>query len=303
LDGKVRYSNVEDKKYVYIIPSYERFDKVIELIEDIMKVDPKCLIFLLNDGSNDTNYNLFKNYDTRLIYLENEINLGKKGYWETVNKLFKEVSGYEFTYCVMLNDDLTLTYDFKNKLDLNSSKKKILRLFTPTTLIDKQNWGFENWIDGIFCAPKFFLNSINYTIDKINIPNKVFVSSGVGRQLTEKINKLKIKVDFVGSMVEHIGNEDSKMHPILRKKEPLISDIKNLKLEIKESPKELPKENEKVIPIKSTIEISKKTINYEAVNNTFQKNQRVNTQRPNPSINNKFNRNNTMVIKSFQKKR
>ena len=303
LDGKVRYSNVEDKKYVYIIPSYERFDKVIELIEDIMKVDPKCLIFLLNDGSNDTNYNLFKNYDTRLIYLENEINLGKKGYWETVNKLFKEISGYEFTYCVMLNDDLTLTYDFKNKLDLNSSKKKILRLFTPTTLIDKQNWGFENWIDGIFCTPKFFLNSINYTIDKINIPNKVFVSSGVGRQLTEKINKLKIKVDFVGSMVEHIGNEDSKMHPILRKKEPLISDIKNLKLEIKESPKELPKENEKVIPIKSTIEISKKTINYEAVNNTFQKNQRVNTQRPNPSINNKFNRNNTMVIKSFQKKR
>jgi len=71
----------------------------------------------------------------------------------------------------------------------------------------------------------------------------------------------------------------------------------NIEHEIKE------KNKERLEPIKSTIEISKKTINYDAVNNTFQKNQRLNTQRPNPSMNNKFNRNNTMVIKSFQKKR
>ena len=261
-----------------MIPSYERFDKVIELIEDIMKVDPKCLIFLLNDGSNDPNYNLFKNYDNRLIYLKNEINLGKKGYWETVNKLLKEISNYTFTYCVMLNDDLTLTYNFKNELDLNTSEEKILRLFTPTTLINKQNWGFENWIDGIFCAPKFFLKSINYTIDKITIPKNIFTSSGVGKQLTEKLNKLKIKVDFVGSMVEHIGNEDSKMHPILRKQEPLVSNIENLKLETKEliqeqvlQPQPTPPPHEPV-KITKTLEKTQKQINYEKLNEIFNNN-------------------------------
>jgi hypothetical protein len=66
---------------------------------------------------------------------------------------------------------------------------------------------------------------------------------------------------------------------------------------------ELPKPKEKIIPVKSTIEVSKKTINYDAVNTTFQQNQRSVAQRPNQSMNNKFNRNNTMVLKGFQKKR
>jgi hypothetical protein len=270
LDGKVRYSNVEDKKYVYILPSYERFDKVIELIEDIMKVNPECLIFLINDGSNDDSYGLLENYDSRLIYLQNEKNLGKKGYWKTVNTLFKEISKYDFTYCVMLNDDLTLTYDFKIVLDNNSTKKKILRLFTPTTLLDKKNWGFENWIDGIFCVPKIFLNLINYTVDEINLPDNTLVSSGVGRQLTQKLNKFNIKVDFVGSIVEHNGNEDSKMHPILRKKEPLIGKIENSKLESKDVIKivEPPKE----IIIKKTLEKTNKTIDYSKINQAFNNN-------------------------------
>jgi hypothetical protein len=64
-----------------------------------------------------------------------------------------------------------------------------------------------------------------------------------------------------------------------------------------------PKNNEKMIPIRTTIEISKKTINYDTVNNTFQQNQRPVIQRSTQSINSKFSRNNTMVIKSFQKKR
>lgn len=64
------------------------------------------------------------------------------------------------------------------------------------------------------------------------------------------------------------------------------------------------KVREKNIPIKSTIETSKKTINYETVNNVFNQSQRQTIVRPtNNSTNSKFNRNNTMVIKGFQKKR
>jgi hypothetical protein len=140
-------------------------------------------------------------------------------------------------------------------------------LFTPTTLLNKQNWGFENWIDGIFCTPKFFLKSINYTIDEINVPDKILISSGVGRQLTEKLNKFNIKVDFVGSIVEHNGNEDSKMHPILRKKEPLVGNIENVKLESKEivELEKLPQEN----IIRQTLEKTTSKINYEKVNQIF----------------------------------
>jgi hypothetical protein len=60
---------------------------------------------------------------------------------------------------------------------------------------------------------------------------------------------------------------------------------------------------EKPIQIKSTIEVTKKTINYDSVNNTFQQNQKQSINRTNQSVPNKFNRNNTMVLKSFQKKR
>jgi hypothetical protein len=59
------------------------------------------------------------------------------------------------------------------------------------------------------------------------------------------------------------------MHPILRKQEPLVSKIENLNLETKELPKELPKEQS--IVIKSTIEKTEKTINYEKINQIFNK--------------------------------
>lgn len=82
-----------------------------------------------------------------------------------------------------------------------------------------------------------------------------------------------------------------------------IDDIVNDDI-VNEEVVELPKVKEKPIPIKSTIESTKKTINYDTVNNVFNQIQRQTISRPtNISANSKFNRNNSMVIKSFQKKR
>lgn len=210
--------------YVYIIPSYNRFDKLIELIEIIFNFNYKNEIIILNDGSDDERYKLLKFYDKRLTYLENGKNLGKEGYWITVNKLFYELSKREFSHFIMLNDDLIPDFNFETKLNIFINNENILRLFTPNNLINLKNWDYPNWIDGIFCSPKKFLELINYQIDPIFLKKSKSKSSGVGKQLTEKLNKFNFKVDFYKSLFEHDGNEDSKMHPEFRKIHPLVSE-------------------------------------------------------------------------------
>jgi predicted chitinase len=59
------------------------------------------------------------------------------------------------------------------------------------------------------------------------------MSSGVGQQMSQRLTRLKFTVKNYGSLVIHNGNDDSKMHPTLRKQQPLESDFDNLNEEMK----------------------------------------------------------------------
>ena len=217
------YKKEEIYDYVYIIPTYERFDKVTRLIDDVFKTGDNILIILLNDGSTDDRYKSLVNYDKRLIYLKNEINNGKNGYWMTVNTLLNEMSKYKFRHGVMLGDDFQLANDYKEKLEKYIDNVNIIRLFTQFG-VNETNWGLKNWVDGIFCAPYEFFNKLNFELFPIKRRSSM-TSSGVGQQMSERLTKLGYVVKNYGSLVHHIGNEDSKMHPTIRKSQPLITNF------------------------------------------------------------------------------
>ncbi len=214
-------------EYVYIIPTYERFDKAFSLIKNILGINRNSLVIVLNDGSKDERYKEFINFDHRIIYLENKTNNGKDGYWITINKLLDELSKYNFKYGIMLGDDFELINGFIEKLENVINKNDIIRLFTQTS-VGETNWGFKNWIDGAFCAPYSFFEKINFELFPIKKRN-TNSSSGVGLQMTERLNKLKYNVKNYGSFINHIGNDDSKMHPELRKKQPLLTKFESYK--------------------------------------------------------------------------
>lgn len=205
--------------FIYLIPSYNRFEKAKNLVNQIKTFKQNSLIIFLNDGSDDKRYVELKNYDN-IIYLENETNGGKQGYWKTVNKIFSELSKYKFKHCCMLNDDFVLIDNFDNIINSLKNNEDVIRLFTPKSIPGK-NWNFESWVDGAFCAPYSFFQKLNFELFPItNFKN--IVSSGVGLQMTKRLNALGIKVKNFGSLVHHNGNDDSKMHPKIRENDPLI---------------------------------------------------------------------------------
>jgi FkbM family methyltransferase len=209
--------------FVYIIPTYERYEKIKNLIENILESHTNTLIIIINDGSKDDRYLDLKNLNKNIIYLENTNNNGKEKYWVTVNKLLDEMSKYKFKYGVMLADDFKLINGYFEKLKTIINENEIVRLFTQKG-IGETNWGYLNWVDGAFCAPHSFFKKINFELHPINSTGKMN-SSGVGCQMTRRLNNLNYKVKNYGSLVEHTGNDDSKMHPIFRKTQPLISNF------------------------------------------------------------------------------
>ena len=208
-------------EYVYIIPTYERYDIVKKLIDQILNQVNNCLIILNDDGSTDTRYQTFKTYNHRLKYIRNDKNQGKDGFWVTVNSLFTEMEKYEFNYGIMLGDDFELVDDFQNKLKKYINGNDIIRLFTQTS-VTTTNWGYNYWVDGAFCAPYEFFKKINFELFPIVRKGRQS-SSGVGNQMTERLNNLNFTVKNYGSLIIHKGNNDSKMHPNLRRQQPLVA--------------------------------------------------------------------------------
>lgn len=210
----------DELDYVYIIPSYDRFEKVSSLINEILNTHKNTLVILLNDGCNDERYEYFKTLNN-VVYLTNKTNNGKSKYWMTVNTLLSEMSKYTFKYGVMLADDFSLVNNYLIKLESYINQEHIVRLFTQES-IGKTNWGFSNWVDGAFCAPYSFFKKINFELFPI-VRKSNLSSSGVGQQMSERITKLGLKVKNYGSLINHLGNDDSKMHPKLRTIEPLVA--------------------------------------------------------------------------------
>lgn len=212
--------------FVYIIPSYNRFDKIKNLIQDILSKNQNTLVIVLNDGSTDIQYKTLQNLSNKIVYLENVKNNGKDGFWLTVNTLMDEMSKYKFKYGVMMGDDFTLIDGYQEKLESYISQDHLVRLFTQQN-IGETNWGFKNWIDGAFCAPRLFFEKISFELFPIKHSGKI-VSSGVGLQMSERLTKLGFVVKNYGSLIDHIGNDDSKMHPTLRKQQPLITNFNSI---------------------------------------------------------------------------
>ena len=208
-------------KFVYIIPTFDRFDLVKQLIDQILSFDSTYQnrkIILLNDGTNDIKYNIFKNYNDKIDYIKHPQNLGKHGYWKTVNQLFSKLKNYNYDYAVMIPDDIKILPNFE--LEINKMYKEtdydIIRLFQQTGT--KINWGTKDWIDGAFVAKSSYFKKFNYGISQ---PHRTRNSSGVGRVMSLFNEKNGCGVFYKYPLIQHLGNNDSKMNPIERARTPL----------------------------------------------------------------------------------
>jgi hypothetical protein len=307
------------EKKIVSVASYGRIESLVKTLESIID---QCdvLNVVLNSEINEI----------PKILLDDKINLvfSDNSYGDAMKFLFLEESeGYYLT----IDDDIIYPPNYVEFMisrckDYNNSRVITLhgRSFGKFPILSyyksaneryscfqelKKNVAVQFGGTGVMC---FHTSLLKLPLKYFQYPNMADV--WIGKHCME--NKIEIYcIRHEGNFIKYMdqkttihgsysGNDSlqSKVVNSIFDKTIILGDLYGNMIE--ETQQENVKINrERSIPIKSTIEVNKKTINYDTVNNVFQQNQRTVVQRPNQSSNNKFNRNNTMIIKSFQKKR
>lgn len=226
--------------FLILITTYKREHMFCDLLRSINKEKGKYKIKVIavNDGSN-YNLNFIPAYD--FIYFKNPENFGKKGYWKTINFLYKKASLEKYKYVIQLPDDVLLCPDFFSKVSahfesIRSRKKSALNILLDENRAGTSQWtnkpikSFKNewstgWIDMCFISENI-LHSLDFYIHPIDSKrwdrNKL-LGSGVGAQISKRIVDLKLELFQTKINYVFHGNHNSVMNYDARKIYPLIA--------------------------------------------------------------------------------
>ncbi|MFW6243203.1 MAG: glycosyltransferase family 2 protein, partial [bacterium] len=108
-----------DYNAIIILPSYNRYNKLIKILEQLytQKTKYTFLPIVINDGSNDIKYDQIPNKFNNIKYIKNERNYGLKHYWKTFNKLLNEVKQCNADCIIQIDDDFILCDNFIDRLN------------------------------------------------------------------------------------------------------------------------------------------------------------------------------------------
>jgi glycosyltransferase involved in cell wall biosynthesis len=225
--------------FCIVINTYNRPELLEKLIEDINKNQKNynIIIGIFDDCS--TVKHTIKQDNVKKFYMFP--NMGKKKYYVTFNASFSFVKSINSKYYIYLPDDVRLIDNFFDEVkriyeSITSTKKICLSILTDNR-INGCHWGYNNpkdfgeflqtqWNDLCFISEKKFFEVLDYKIEEISEKRWMKnsnLSSGVGYQITERLNKIgKFLYHTKKSLVNH-GNHESKMNKIERKKNKLLT--------------------------------------------------------------------------------
>ena len=233
-----------------LITTYNRPYQLLNLLKQINEQRGKYNIELLvvNDCS-DVNYTkpvnfLQENFKGSVFY-STDRNYGKKHYYSLVGSAYEFALESKWDYFIQLPDDVSLIdnfFDISIRLFniIPREKRAAINLITDIARfgrpcfnkIEPETKEFEGytfyetgWMDMCFmCNDKLF-GLLNHKIEPVHTgwSGNPKLSSGVGKQISNRITEQGYRFyQYSTSLVIHQHGE-SRMHPILRKKIPLIS--------------------------------------------------------------------------------
>jgi len=200
-----------------------------KMLDSIVANLPEARVLIIDDYSD---FNVYK-YPT-YVYRSEE-RMGKEGFWKQWKLAFNFCSEQRHDiYLFMPDDFLDMDWEriketherFKHEPYacniINDGREECWYSFKPIKIDeDFMQIGFVDC--GFFCNYET-LSKLKFTMYETPIySTSANLSSGVGKQLTQRLNQLAVKIYLpLRSMAFH-GNHESMMHPELRKQQPLIS--------------------------------------------------------------------------------
>ena len=217
----IKYMDNSNHRICFLIPSYNRYDKLSNLLLQINN-ETTARVIVYNDASTDDRYlNIEKKFNNVKV-IHGVKNNGKSNYQKTMFTLFSEANNTDSDYFILIADDFVLCKSFQNVIKPYLSEYYITNVFS----LREEGWGRLGWVDGAFSASKGGLSLINSIIPN-ELKNVEGKSTGVWRKVTEYFsttNKTNYKLIALNySLCQHDGNDDSKLHPLHRLKTPITA--------------------------------------------------------------------------------
>jgi hypothetical protein len=223
-----------DYDVIIYVSSYNRYKKLRNILKQLhkQKTNYSFKIIVMNDGSTELEYNTLTTEFPNIIYMKNQINGGLELYWETVDKIFREVKKYRTYAVIQIDDDFILCDEFinrsmnkffeiKNESNAYMGLRYHLQSFKENQEFSEDRFDrikrFQDFDGGSMFDPQF-LQLFNYRL----VPDQN--NSHLWFLINQLVRKLGVLVYTMReSLAYHDGNDDSKLNPELRKKRKLYS--------------------------------------------------------------------------------
>ena len=229
---------MEQPRVLVAITSYNRKQSLFNLVSHIMDESVNVDIIVFDDCSD------FEGVNTPVFkFIKSPEHRGKAGFWRTFNDIFAYCKEHEYDYYIILPDDVEPCPEFVKEAIAsyeNAGKPICLSpLLTNRSLLPGiSRWGRKpiERKDGYYLTHYFdccgimrreFFEALDWHLDPIVPHPDPHRSSGVGRQITLRLQEQGKRMCHVERTLLTIVPSDSQMNPEERKRHPMVANYED----------------------------------------------------------------------------
>ena len=229
---------MEQPRVLVAITSYNRQDELITLCASLQDDEHQSIIPDIAVFDDCTpSLTIFRGPGIKII--QSPEHRGKAGFWKTYNDIFAYCKEHEYDYYIILPDDVEPCPDFVAKAIEAYDKAGCIclsPLLTNRSLLPGisrwgmkpivlRDWGYEtSYFDCCTICRRDFFEAMNWKMYEILPSSNPFRSSGVGRQITTRLQAANKRMGHVRRTLLAIAETESQMNPQERIKYPMYAD-------------------------------------------------------------------------------
>lgn len=225
------------------ITSYNRHNSICFLLDALH--EQNCDIVVFDDKSDEFDATVL-NWKDKVKVIVSPEHRGKAGFWRTFNDIFAYCKEHEYDYYIILPDDVEPCPDFIKEAIAaydNCNGICISPLLTNRSLAPGiSRWGrkpierkddcltpyyLTHYFDCCTVCRRDFFEALDWHLDPIAPHPDPHRSSGVGRQVTLRLQERGWRMCHVERTLLTIVPSDSQMNPEERKRHPMVANYED----------------------------------------------------------------------------
>lgn len=230
---------MEQPRVLVAITSYNRRDSLCKLVASLVPNETTDIVIF--DDKSDWPVNSLQHPKCVDVIINTE-HRGKAGFWKTYNDIFAYCKEHDYDYYIILPDDVEPCPDFIEKaikayndcggicispLLTNRSLAPGISRWGRKPIERKDGYYLTHYFDCCTICRRDFFEALHWMLAPIAPHPDPHRSSGVGRQITLRLQEQGKRMCHVERTLLSIVQSDSQMNPEERKRHPMVANYED----------------------------------------------------------------------------